>query len=91
MPFTAFGLRSGKEARMEEYLVLIARRLVDRPDRVRVESEEREQGIIFRLIVDPLDVGKVIGKQGRTAQALRTVMIAVAAREGKRALLEIVQ
>lgn len=76
---------------MEEYLVLIARRLVDRPDRVRVESEEREQGIIFRLIVDPLDVGKVIGKQGRTAQALRTVMIAVAAREGKRALLEIVQ
>lgn len=76
---------------MEEYLVLIARRLVDRPDRVRVESEEREQGIIFRLIVDPSDVGKVIGKQGRTAQALRTVMIAVAAREGKRALLEIVQ
>jgi predicted RNA-binding protein YlqC (UPF0109 family) len=76
---------------MEEYLVLIARRLVDRPDKVRVESEEREQGIIFRLIVDPSDVGKVIGKQGRTAQALRTVMIAVAAREGKRALLEIVQ
>jgi hypothetical protein len=76
---------------MEEFLALIARRLVDRPDRVRVDSEEREQGIIFRLIVDPADVGKVIGKQGRTAQALRTVMIAVAAREGKRALLEIVQ
>jgi predicted RNA-binding protein YlqC (UPF0109 family) len=76
---------------MKEYLEFIARRLVDQPDRVRVEMEERNEKIICRLTVDPADVGKVIGKQGRTAQALRTLVIAAAARAGKRVMLEIIQ
>jgi predicted RNA-binding protein YlqC (UPF0109 family) len=76
---------------MEEFLEGMARRLVDHPDRVHVDCEQREEGLIFRLSVDPTDVGKVIGKQGRTAQALRTLLIAVAARGGKRAMLEILQ
>lgn len=76
---------------MKDFLEHMARQLVDHPDRVRVDFEERQQWLVFRLNVDPTDVGKVIGKQGRTAQALRTLMIAVAARQGRRAMLEIVQ
>lgn len=76
---------------MKDFLEQMARQLVDHPDRVRVDFEERQQWLVFRLNVDPADVGKVIGKQGRTAQALRTIMIAVAARQGRRAMLEIVQ
>jgi predicted RNA-binding protein YlqC (UPF0109 family) len=76
---------------MKEFLEFMARHLVDQPDRVRVEMEEREDRVVYRLSVDPADVGKVIGKQGRTAQALRTLVIAAAGRAGKRAMLEIIQ
>jgi len=76
---------------MKEFLEFMARHLVDQPDRVHVEMEEREARVVYRLTVDPADVGKVIGKQGRTAQALRTLVIAAAARAGKRAMLEIIQ
>ena len=57
---------------MAELLEWIARRLVDEPDAVRVETEEREDAIVFHLHVSPDDVGKVIGKQGRIARALRS-------------------
>jgi len=76
---------------MKEFLEFMARHLVDQPDRVHVDSEEREDRVVYRLSVDPADVGKVIGKQGRTAQALRTLVIAAAGRAGKRAMLEIIQ
>jgi predicted RNA-binding protein YlqC (UPF0109 family) len=76
---------------MKEFLEFMARHLVDQPDRVHVEMEEREERVVYRLTVDQADVGKVIGKQGRTAQALRTLVIAAAARAGKRAMLEIIQ
>jgi hypothetical protein len=76
---------------MKEFLEFMARHLVDQPDRVRVEMEERDDKVVYRLSVDPADVGKVIGKQGRTAQALRTLVIAAAGRAGKRAMLEIIQ
>ena len=76
---------------MKEYLEFIARQLVDQPDHVRVDTEERNEKLVCRLSVDPADVGKVIGKQGRTAQALRTLVVAAAARAGKRAMLEIIQ
>jgi predicted RNA-binding protein YlqC (UPF0109 family) len=80
-----------KEERMKDFLEEMARRLVEHSDKVRVDLEEQQDRLIFRLHVDPADVGKVIGKQGRNAQAMRTLMIAVAAREGKRAMLEIIQ
>ena len=69
-----------------EYL---ARRLVDDPDAVEVEEVEREGAIIVRLSVAPDDVGKVIGRAGRIARALRAVVRASAVREDRRVLLEI--
>ena len=74
---------------MAELLEWLARRLVDEPDAVRVETEEREDAIVFHLHVAPDDVGKVIGRQGRIARALRAVVRAGGVRENRRVLLEI--
>jgi predicted RNA-binding protein YlqC (UPF0109 family) len=76
---------------MKEFLEFVTRHLVDHPDRIRVELEERTDRVVLRLQVDPADLGKVIGKQGRNAQSLRTLVTAIAAREGHRVTLEIVQ
>ena len=74
---------------MAEVLEWIVRRLVDEPDAVRVEREEREGAIVFHLHVAPDDVGKVIGRQGRIARALRSIVRAGGARAEERYLLEI--
>ena len=74
---------------MAELLEWLARRLVDEPDAVRVETEEREDAIVFRLQVAPDDVGKVIGRQGRMARALRSIVRAAGARAEERYVLEI--
>jgi predicted RNA-binding protein YlqC (UPF0109 family) len=74
---------------MREFLEFIARHLVDQPDAVILELEEKENKAVFKLKVGEQDVGKVIGRKGRTAQAMRTLLAAVAAKEGKRAILEI--
>jgi predicted RNA-binding protein YlqC (UPF0109 family) len=74
---------------MTELLEWLARRLVDQPDAVRVEREDREDAIVFHLHVAPEDVGKVIGKQGRIARALRSVVRAGGARAHERYVLEI--
>ena len=76
---------------MKEFVEYIARHLVDHPDMVTLESAEQEQKIIFTLKVGKPDVGKVIGRKGRTAQAMRTLLAAVAAKQGKRAILEIAE
>jgi predicted RNA-binding protein YlqC (UPF0109 family) len=68
----------------------LARRLVDEPDAVRVEREEREDVVVLRLQVAKEDVGKVIGRQGRIARALRQLVRAYSGRERKRFMLEIV-
>jgi uncharacterized protein len=73
-----------------ELLEYLARQLVDEPEAVRVETAEEEDAIVLRLHVAEADVGKVIGRQGRIARALRTVVRASAARERRRVLLEIV-
>ena len=75
---------------MAELLEYLARQLVDEPDAVRVEEAEEDDAVVLRLHVAPDDVGKVIGRQGRIARALRTVVRASAARERRRVLLEIV-
>jgi len=75
-------------AELVEYL---ARRLVDEPDAVRVEELEREGDLVIELYVAKDDVGKVIGRQGRIARALRTVVRASATRRDGRTLLEIVE
>ncbi|WP_083802003.1 KH domain-containing protein [Desulfurobacterium thermolithotrophum] len=66
-------------------------KLVDNPDAVYVVETEGERTIIIELKVDPKDLGKVIGRQGRTAKALRTLLSAAATKIGKRAVLEIIE
>ena len=75
---------------MAELLEYLARQLVDEPDAVRVDEEEDEYGgLVLHLHVADDDVGKVIGRQGRVARALRTVIRACAAAEDRRVQLEI--
>jgi predicted RNA-binding protein YlqC (UPF0109 family) len=75
---------------LEEILTHLARELVDNPDQVRVERIEREDGeLVLELHVAAEDVGKVIGKQGRIARALRTVVKASSVRAGRRVHVEI--
>jgi predicted RNA-binding protein YlqC (UPF0109 family) len=74
-----------------ELVAWIARRLVDEPDEVRVETVERDDAIVLRLHVAPDDVGKVIGRQGRIVRALRTVVRAGSARADRRLVLEIAE
>ena len=71
-----------------ELLEHLARRLVDEPDAVRVERTEGPEGVVLRLEVAPDDVGKVIGRQGRIARALRTVLRATGAADGRRVQVE---
>lgn len=75
---------------MKEFIEFIVKYLVDNPDAVVVEeTTDQEKKINLTLRVKQEDVGKVIGKKGKTAIAMRTLLTAVAAKEGKRALLEI--
>ena len=76
---------------MKELVEMIASALVDNPDEVVVTETETENEIVLKLSVAPADMGKVIGKQGRIAKALRTVVKAAANREDKRVVVEIVQ
>ena len=75
---------------MKGFIEFIAKHLVDNPDGVVVEEKTLEdRKVVLSLKVQADDVGKVIGKQGKTAQAMRTLLTAVAAKDGKRAILEI--
>ena len=75
----------------KEIVEYLARRLVDEPDAVSVEEIERDGSVVLQLHVAKDDVGKVIGRQGRIARALRTVVRASAARREQRVMLEIVE
>ena len=74
---------------MAELVEFLAQRLVDDPASVRVEQLEEDGALVLRLHVAPADVGKVIGRHGRIARALRTIVRAGAVRENRRLLLEI--
>ena len=74
---------------MKELIEFLARSLVDNPDDVRVEEEQDEDRVVLRLYVAEGDMGKVIGKQGRIANAMRDLLKVAAARRGTRASLEI--
>jgi uncharacterized protein len=75
---------------MRELVETIAKSLVDNPDMVQVNEIAGEQSIILELKVAPEDMGKVIGKQGRIAKAIRTVVKAAAVKENKRVVVEII-
>jgi len=76
---------------MKEFIEFIARALVDHPDDVVVSEVEGEKTTVYELRVAPEDLGKVIGRKGQTAKAIRTLIAAVSAKKGKRALLEILE
>ncbi len=76
---------------MKQLLEHIAKALVDEPDQVNVQQVENERLIILELRVASDDMGKVIGKKGRIAKAMRTVVNAAAVKENKRVVVEIVQ
>ncbi|QEK12032.1 MULTISPECIES: KH domain-containing protein [Crassaminicella] len=76
---------------MGELVKTIAKALVDNPDEVFVTEIEGRQSLIVELKVAPEDMGKVIGKQGRIAKAIRTVAKAAATKENKRVVVEIIQ
>ena len=76
---------------MKDLLTFIAKTLVDSPDEVSVEERETETEIILELRVAKEDMGKVIGKQGRIAKAIRSVVKAAASKEDKKVVVEIMQ
>ena len=75
---------------MKELLEVIAKSLVDFPDKVSINEVTSEQSIILELTVAPEDMGKVIGKQGRIAKAIRTVVKSAAIKNNKRVTVEII-
>lgn len=75
---------------MKTFIETIAQALVDEPGSVRVHTICAAQTVIFELTVTQSDIGKVIGKKGRTADALRTLLAAVSAKNKKKSVLEIV-
>ena len=75
----------------KELVEYIAKSLVDSPDQVEVRESEGEQGAVLELSVSREDLGKIIGKQGRTARAIRTLLGAVSAKTKKRVVLEILE
>lgn len=76
---------------MKELVEVIAKSLVDYPEQVEVTETESDKSIVLELHVAQADMGKVIGKQGRIAKAIRTVVKAAASKEEKRVIVEIVQ
>ena len=76
---------------MKDLIEYIVKALVDNPDKVIVKEIAGEKSIIFELRVGEGDLGKVIGKEGRTAKAIRTIITAAAMKQGKRTVLEIIE
>ena len=75
---------------MKELVEFIAKSLVENPDSVIVKEVEEDDSIVLKLTVAPEDMGKIIGKQGRIAKAIRTVIKAVAVKQNKRVIIEII-
>ncbi len=76
---------------LTELIGFIARALVDDPDQVKVEAIEDDRALVLELTVATSDLGKVIGRDGRTARAMRTLLAATSARHRRRAMLEILE
>jgi len=74
---------------MRDLLLWLARELVEHRDAVRVDAIERDRTVVLELAVDPAELGRVIGRGGRTAKAIRTVVDAAAKRQGRRAVVDI--
>lgn len=76
---------------MKEMIEAIAKSLVDNPNKVSVTEIDGERTVVYELRVDKSDLGKVIGKEGKTARAMRTIITAASMKSGKRGVLEILE
>ncbi|MFQ5650740.1 MAG: KH domain-containing protein [bacterium] len=76
---------------MKEFIEFIVQHLVDHPNEVKVNEIDGERTVVFELRVGEGDMGKVIGRHGQTAKSLRTLLAAASAKNGKRAVLEILE
>lgn len=76
---------------MKELVEILAKALVDSPEEVVVTEREDDKGTVIELKVSPADMGKVIGKQGRIAKSIRSVVKAAAFKENKKVIVEIIQ
>lgn len=76
---------------MKDFVEYIVKHLVDNPDAVKVNEIDGERTVVFELRVGEGDMGKVIGRRGQTAKSLRTILAAASAKNGKRAVLEILE
>ncbi len=76
---------------MKEFIAYLIKNLVDLPDAVDINIVDGEQGTIVEVKVSPQDVGKIVGRQGRTIKALRTIAMTVGARVGRRVRVEVIQ
>jgi len=79
------------EKKLKELIVYIVKKLVDNPEKVRVKEVRGEQNMILELSTAKEDIGKVIGKQGRTIKALRTLLNAASVKSGQRVTLEVIK
>ena len=86
---TSEQIKGSAEGSLVAVVEIIARALADNPDLVRVEEVQRRSTIVLQLTTAPEDVGKIIGRQGRTVSALRTLVALAAEHHGKRAMLDI--
>jgi len=76
---------------LKELIIYIAKSLVDQPEEVEVEEIAGERTVMYELKVSKKDIGKIIGKGGKTAKAIRTIVTAASMKIGKRAILEILE
>jgi predicted RNA-binding protein YlqC (UPF0109 family) len=76
---------------MKAFIEYVAKALVDHPEEVDVREIDSERAVIFERRLNQADIGKVIGKSGRTITAIRTLLTSAAAKQGKRAMLEIIE
>ena len=76
---------------MKTFIEYVVKELVDYPEQVEIREVDGERVVVFEVRLNPTDVGKVIGKSGRTITAIRTLLTSAAAKHGKRAMLEIIE
>ncbi len=87
----AAGTNENKERKMKEFVKYIVQNLVDNPDKVCIKEIGGTQTLIIELRVEKSDIGKIIGKRGKTINAIRTLLMSVASRNGVRVNLEILE
>ena len=85
------GKKIEKEVKMKEFVEYIVKKLVDRPNEVSINEIEGEKTVVLELRVGSGEMGKVIGKNGRIAQSIRTLLTATSAKSNKRVVLEILE